>query len=412
MQNSIPARATIRLSSFTYLNAAQFLGAFNDNFYRGLTVYLLLDLSPPDAKGRILSLAGALFLFPFLIFSSSAGRLADRFSKSRIIVAAKIAEIVVMSLGLVAFQWQSFAGSLAVLSAMAAQSAFFGPSKYGIIPEIVPRETIARANGWLAMYSHVAIVLGTGLSGLFCDLAGRNFIFGGYFCVAIAIVGTLFSFGIQQTRGQNAAKELHWRFWRDILANWRRAAKVPKLQAILLAYFAGYHLAGYIHVSIIPYAIDALGRTDTSGNYLFSYTSIGIGIGSMIAGQVNRHSLKLHHVPRAFFFAGLGLAGLALFSKNIYFVLLSLQVTGICMGFFIVPSETYLQTATPAQDRGEMLSTSNFLSFSGALAATGTLYVIGDLFNASPAWGFGVYAVFAALVGLALRPKLANSPLR
>ena len=105
----------------------------------------------------------------------------------------------------------------------------------------------------------------------------------------------------------------------------------------------------------------------------------------------------MHHVPLAFFFTSLGLTGLALFPKNFLMVLLSLQIAGVCMGFFVVPAETYLQTTAPDQDRGEMLSTSSFLSFFGALVANGTLFLLEGFFDLSPDQGFGLFALFALI---------------
>ena len=407
MQNSkidsdIPIKKPL---SFAFLNATQFLGAFNDNFYRGLITYLLIDLSGPDKKTKVMSLAGALFVLPFLMLSTSAGKLADSYSKSRIIIVTKCAEIAVMALGLLALQQRSFWGSLGVLFAMAAQSAFFGPSKYGIIPEIVEREAVPRANGWLAMFTHLAIVFGIGLSGVVCEYTKRDLVLGGWLCVLLAIIGTLTSLGIERTFGQGRSKKLGMWFWQEVWVNCRRAGKYGQMQTFFFAYFAGYHIAGYLQFNMIPFAIDNLGKSDTQGNYLFSFTAIGIGVGAFLAGQLNRHRLKLHHVPWAMIGAAVGLAGLSLCTGE-WAVLFFLLMTGMTMGFFIVPSESYMQVTAPESDRGEMLATANFLSFAGVFLATCTLYLVNDIFSLSPAKGFSLYALLTALTGLFLRRKL------
>src|SRR3989344_3659873 len=113
--------------SFYCLNVTQFLGALNDNIFKLLVIYLLIHVKGPAAANSILSLAGAIFVIPFLLFSSSAGVLADRISKRTIIVFTKILEVLIMLFGLIAvyFEWE--VGSFSALFLMAMQSAIFGP---------------------------------------------------------------------------------------------------------------------------------------------------------------------------------------------------------------------------------------------------------------------------------------------
>lgn len=395
-----------RLSSFAHLNIAQFLGAFNDNFYKGLTIYLLLDLSSPDQRSAIFSLVGAFFVLPFLVLSSTAGKLADRFSKSRIIALAKIAEIFVMALGFTALYTRSFSGAIAVLCAMAAQSALFGPSKYGIIPELVRPEKLAQTNAWLAMFTNLAIVLGTGFAGWIGAYADRDLVLGGAICIFIALIGALATIGIESTPARAGKKELSPWFWQDIGRNFQKAARFGHLQTFLLAYFIGYHIAGFLQLNIIPYCIEELGKSDAFGNGLFAFTAVGIGIGAVLAGYSNRSRLKLHHVPHAIIGAAFSLAGLALFPHSQMIVLLSLLMTGICMGFFIVPTESYLQLHAPEADRGEIMATANFLTFAGSLAAAASLFLLGFAGGLSPSARFGLYSAFAFLAGLAFRQKI------
>lgn len=410
MQNltPFPTAALRRTWSFAFLNATQFLGALNDNFYKGLMIYLLLDLSAPEEKTKVMSLAGALFVLPFLMLSTSAGKLADSYSKSRIIVLTKCAEIGVMALGLLSLQQRSYWGSLAVLFGMASQSAIFGPSKYGIIPEIVPPDKIPRANGWLAMFTNLAIVLGIGLSGVICHITDRNLVFGGWLCVILAILGTLTSLGIERTVHQGPAKKLGVWFGREVWENCRRAGRFGQMQTFFFAYFAGYHIAGYLQFNMIPYAIDELSKSDVQGNLLFSFTAIGIGLGAALAGQFNRHTLKLHHVPWAVFGASVGLAGLSA-CRGEGAVLFFLLITGMSSGFFIVPSESYMQMNAPKTERGEMLATANFLSFTGVFLASCTLYLVNVIFSLSPAKGFGLYALLTLLTAFILRRKLQTT---
>ncbi len=49
---------------------------------------------------------------------------------------------------------------------MGAQSALFGPAKYGILPEILPHNRLSQGNGLLQLWTFAAIVLGTAAAGL------------------------------------------------------------------------------------------------------------------------------------------------------------------------------------------------------------------------------------------------------
>ena len=134
-----------RFSSFTYLNVTQFLGALNDNIYKLLIVYFFIQLEGIEYSHQILATTGAVFVIPFLLFSAISGTLADRFSKRDIIVTTKILELVIMGLAVCAFAFQSKWGSYAILFMLATQSAIFGPSKYGIVPELVASEKISES---------------------------------------------------------------------------------------------------------------------------------------------------------------------------------------------------------------------------------------------------------------------------
>src|SRR3989338_5816031 len=142
--------------SFYLLNATQFLGALNDNIFKLLVIYLLIHLQGPAAANTILSLAGAIFVIPFLLFSSGAWVLADRISKRTIVVYTKVLEVAIMLFGLFAFSIEWEFGAYGALFLMATQSALFGPSKYGIIPELVESKMVSKANGSLTSFTYLA----------------------------------------------------------------------------------------------------------------------------------------------------------------------------------------------------------------------------------------------------------------
>jgi len=178
---------------FTWLTLTSFLGAFNDNIFRWLLIGYLIVNQPDVDTSTTMALVGAVFVVPFLIFSALAGCWADRLSKRNIIVAVKCFEIVVMLLGTGAFLLDNSVAVYAILFLMATQSAFFGPAKYGIVPELVGKEKISRANGFLEMATWIAIILGMTL-GLYLSRLANKELDGHYewaalTCIFISLLG-------------------------------------------------------------------------------------------------------------------------------------------------------------------------------------------------------------------------------
>ena len=205
-----------RISSFTALNLAQFLGAMNDNIYKLLIVFFLIGLEGIGNSGTILSITGAVFVIPFLLFSAVSGTLADRYSKSTIIILTKVLEVITMAIGLLGFILEWKIGSYLILFLMATQSALFSPSKYGILPQILPNEKISRANGMMSFFTYLAIILGTFFASFLTDVTSRNFVISGMFCVLIAIIGMIASFFISYTPPSGSSKRLTFSFLSQI----------------------------------------------------------------------------------------------------------------------------------------------------------------------------------------------------
>jgi acyl-[acyl-carrier-protein]-phospholipid O-acyltransferase / long-chain-fatty-acid--[acyl-carrier-protein] ligase len=124
---------------FWSLVVTQFQGAFNDNAYKNLVVFIILGTGLAKAdRDRLVLVAGALFSIPFILFSMTGGFLADRFSKRSVTIGTKLFEIVVMVLAGLGLALQSVPVEMAAIFLISTQAAFFGPSKYGLLPELLP----------------------------------------------------------------------------------------------------------------------------------------------------------------------------------------------------------------------------------------------------------------------------------
>src|SRR6185436_3162428 len=169
-----------------------------------------------DASGGQLAIVGAVFILPFLLFSGYAGQLADIYSKRSVLVVTKSLEIVATAIGLAAFVTGHLYFTYATLFLIAVQATFFSPAKYGILPEMLPDSELSRANGILEMSTFAAIVLGAALGSLMFEAWSDRLWLVGVIVVAIAVAGTVTSFGIPQVPPAAAGTRLTANPWREI----------------------------------------------------------------------------------------------------------------------------------------------------------------------------------------------------
>ncbi len=391
--------------SLTFLNAAQFLGVLNDNIFKLLMVFLLIDTLGKNYASSILSAAGAIYVVPFLLFSSSAGILADRVSKQKLMVILKGAEVFIMLLSILAFLTKSLWGCYSLLFLLATHSAMFGPSKYGILPELVPKDQVSKANGLITSFTYLAIILGTFLASFITEITDRSFVITAIFCLFIAIAGFISTFGIKKTSPQGSTKKINFLFLTEIRQTLSFTKTIPHLLPAILGSAFFLFVGAFTQLNIIPFALQSLNLSEVAGGYLFLVTSLGIAFGSYISGKIAKKKLEL------------GLSCLIGGALSFFFVLLSvcsfsltlsviaLVGLGLAGGLFIIPFDTFIQLSSPIEKRGQVIAATNFLSFVGVLIASISLYIFSQILDLSPALGFAVVGVitFAVVFILTLR---------
>lgn len=387
-----------RVSSFTYLNITQFLGALNDNVYKLLIVYFLIGQEGIENGHTILALTGAIFVLPFLLFSAFSGLMADRYSKRNIIAFTKVLELIVMLLGVVAFWYESRWGSYFILFLMAAQTALFGPSKYGILPELVPQEKISKSNGIMTSFTFLAIISGTFFASFLVDITQRNFIIAAIFCSFVALIGVIASFCIEYTPPAGASKKFDIRFLNEIYSTLKLAGQQPSLLMAVCGSAFFLFLGAFVQLNMIPFATQSLHLTDIQGGYLFLLTALGIGTGSMVAGKISGKMVELGLVPIAALGVALSCYLIDWFSANLMVVIPMVVVVGFFGGMYEIPLDSYVQVASPKKNRGQVVAATNFLSYLGVLCASGTLYLTEEILKFKPDQGFGIIGTVTLFV--------------
>lgn len=389
---------TFPFSSFWCLNWTQFLGAMNDNIFKLLIVYCFINLHGSSSSSSILAACGAIYVVPFLLFSSTAGALADRYSKKMIIVITKSIEIAVMSLGVIAFSTQNLTLAFVALFLLATHSAVFAPCKYGILPEIVSIDAISKANGILTSCTYVAIIIGTFLASFLTEISNRNFLFASTFSFAFAIIGLLASLNITKTPPAAAEKTISVRFLSELVKTLKIIRKEPSLLscAIGSAYFL--FVGSFVQLNMIPYAMNVLQLSDIQGGYLFLLTAIGIGVGSLLAGKFSGKVAELGLVP----IGGIGMALCCFlldhFSGDIALVIPFVILLGTFGGLYLVPLDSFIQIASPSAYRGQIIGTVNFFGFVGVLISSGTLYFLNDILGLDADEAFSIIGMVTFMV--------------
>jgi len=394
--------------SFHLLNATQFLGAFNDNVFKLLVIYLLINVKGAAAANTILSLAGAIFVIPFLLFSSSSGVLADRLSKRTIIVYTKILEVLIMLFGLIAVIFESAIGAYTALFFMASQSALFGPSKYGIIPELVESKKVSKANGTLTSFTYLAIILGTFIASFIADITNKNFVIEALFCVGVAIAGLITSLGIRRTEPKNSPKKINPFFLYEIYQTLRFSWKVPHLLTAIFGSSFFLFVGAYVQLNIIPFGMQSLGLSEVGGGYLFLATAVGIAIGAVLAGQISKDKVEPGISCITGFFISIFFVSLHLFSWSLTLTIINLALLGMVGGAFLIPFDSFIQVNSPDEKRGQVIAASNFFSFIGVLAAAFALYFISENLGLTASSGFFLMGILIFIVNIGISGRLSS----
>ncbi|MEW6169821.1 MAG: MFS transporter [Pseudomonadota bacterium] len=359
----------------------QTLGAFNDNVFKNALVILvtfgIAGLSPEDVNVYV-NLAGGLFILPFFLFSATAGQIAEKYEKARLIRGIKLLEIGIMALAVIGLMTKSVAFLMGVLFLMGTQSALFGPVKYSILPQHLREEELVGGNALVEAATFLAILLGTMLGGwLMAQHGGAQWV--SATVVAIAILGYLSSRRIPQARP--TAPELRIN-WNPVTETWRNFRFMQTNRTVFLSVLgiSWFWLYGAMFLSQLPnYTKIYLGGDETVVTLLLTVFSLGIGVGSLLCERLSGHKVEIGLVP-------LGSIGLTLFGIDLFFaqpdaatvtglsageflksasnhrVLWDLLLTGIFGGFYIVPLYALIQTRSEPSHRSRIIAGNNILN--------------------------------------------------
>ena len=376
-------RQLLKNSGFQAFLWTQFFGALNDNLYK--TIVSLRAVQVAATAGLdYLSLAGAVFVLPFLLFSGYSGHLSDKVSKRTVMVSVKAFEIGAMSLGLAVFFTNRMEWMLAVLFLMALHSTIFSPAKYGFVPELLPDKDLSRANGLLEMSTFVAIVLGTSISSfLFAAWKGEPWKIGAVM-VAVAITGFFVSFRIPRTQAAPSEDQFRWNPFAEVITGTRHLLRDRALWLTVLGISYFWLLGALFQLDLFFYGSEVLHADDVHVGLMVTALAVGIGIGSLAAGKLSGDRVDLGLVPVGSVLMGLCSLGLAAAKGSYAWSVVALSALGLSSGLFIVPLNAFLQQRSERGEKGRMIATNNFYNTVGLMIASGALWLFHDRMHVSP----------------------------
>lgn len=276
----------------------QALGALNDNVFKNALVIMATfhaaEFTSMDPK-LIAQVAGGVFILPFLLFSATAGQLADKFDKAALMRWVKIAEFFIMLLAAAGFLAKSLPLLLVGLFLMGTHSAFFGPAKYGYLPQVLGERELTGGNALLEAGTFLAILGGTLLAGVLAAQVAPDALITAL--LGLSLVGIACSRFIQSVPSADSALRINWNPVTTTWETFRYAHGNSTLFRALIGISWFWALGSVVLSSLPAYAKDVLGGDESVVTLLLAVFSVGVGAGSLLCDKLSRHTVEIGLVP-------------------------------------------------------------------------------------------------------------------
>ena len=374
---------------------SQACGALNDNLVKNALVVLVMFGAAREGP-EMAAIAGGLFILPYILLSATAGQLADRFDKSRLIFALKIFEVVLMVAAAIGFIQGSIPLLFAVLLGLGLQATFFGPVKYGILPDHLDEVELVAGNGLMEATTFLAILVGTTVGGAVILLPNGP-VFVSVAGVVISLCGLLSARQIPLAPAADPDLIIRWNVFAETISAVRHAKTIRPVWLSILG-LSWFWTVGSAVLSMLPMmARDTLGLGAEAVTIMLTVFALGIGAGSMLSAVLLKGKVSARFVPFAalgisLFAYDLGSATIALHASASPQALLSLHgiqmlldlgLLAMCGGLFSVPLYALVQDKSEPSRRSRTIAANNVVN--------AIFMVISALFVAGAAW-FGIGA--------------------
>ena len=415
---------------FLPLFLVQFLGAFNDNIFKNAMVVLIawrLAAAAGMNAQIMITLAAGVFILPFFLFSATAGSLADKYDKTRLIRHIKLAEIIIMLMGAVGFFLGNVIVLMVVLFLMGCQSTFFGPIKYGILPDHLHDDELMGGNALFSAGTFLAILAGT-ILGTQVALTEHGVALISAVVILVAAVGWISSWFIPATRPAQPDLRVDYNF---VTQTWKILTHAAGQRDVFLCILgiSWFWLVGATFLAQFPtFTKDVLGAEVEVLTILLTAFSVGIAIGSLLCNRLLKGEVHATFVP-------LGALGITVFTVDLFFatmqplasaggelvsagqflsslagwrVFIDLLLVAISGGIYIVPLYAIVQQRSDENHRARNIASNNVMNaLFMVVSALGTVLMLRMGFSIPQV--FLTMAVLNAAVGVYITKLLPGA---
>jgi len=396
----------------------QFCGAANDNVFKFafavLATYGAAEWGGLDPKSAG-AVIGGIFILPFVLFSATAGQLADKFDKARLIRFVKNLEIAIM-LGVAAgFLWRLPALLFAGVFFMGLHSTLFGPVKYAYLPQNLHDTELTGGNGMVEMGTFVAILLGTILGGVLVAIpeSGPRWI--AVASLSLAVAGRVAAAFVPASPPPEPGLAIRWNPLAETWRNLRQAQLNRTVFHSLLGISWLWFVGSIFLTTFTGFAKETLGGDESVVTLLLAVFSVGIGIGSLLCERLSGHKVEIGLVP-------FGSIGMTVFAVDLWLACRGMKPAGMVgirafldapgstrvvadlfllaafSGFYSVPLYALIQLRSPPSHRARIIAANNVFNALFMVVASGLatlllaeglslpqLYLVVGLMNAAVA---------------------------
>lgn len=388
----------------------QFLGAFNDNLFKSALVTLItFDLAAKYGLNApvLITVVAGLFILPFFLFSSLAGQISDKYEKSRLIRIIKLVEIILMALTAAAFHYVQLWWLIALLFLMGAQSTFFGPLKYSVLPQLLREDELVAGNGLVNAGTNVAILTGTLCGGLFImSPLGRYYISAGI--VGVAAAGYIASRFIPVLPASSPELKIDRNLFRS---TWQLITyPVPNRPVFMsIIGISWFWFLGSVFLAQFPsFAKDIVGGDEQVSTLFLVVFTVGIGFGATFCNKLLGGRVSGKYVPGSLIAisvfivmlylvspsqaAGGALSGVGAFlsSGRSWLIILSMFLIAASGGLYSIPMYAMMQNLTPETHMARTIASLNIIDSLGMVIAAA-------LMSAMIAAGMSINGVFLSM---------------
>lgn len=413
---------------FSAMFFTQFLGAFNDNIFKQALI-LILTYTAAAKMGVQISLlnnlAALLFILPYFLFSALAGQIADKYEKSKLTQIIKLLEVFIMALAAIGFYFELYWLLFMALFFMGMQSAFFGPIKYGYLPEVMLQDELVGANGLFQTGTSLAILTGMIAAGALTQF-NHSTIWLVISTLLVAVLGYIASSFLPKTAPQTQNISISWNIFSTSFNIIKYLYELPLLFFVIIGN-SWFWFYGATFLTQTP----EFSKTILYGNasvviLLLTLFSVGTALGSLLCKTLTKNQVNLKLLP-------FGILGLSVFAIDLYLslsniniqspstpydistlvsingswrVLIDLFLLGFSGGIYIVPMYAFMQSYAPIGHRSRIIGANNIFNAIFMVISAVFSIIILAILNLSLPQLFLITGILNVLFGIFLYKKL------